>query len=114
MILWLCHPGGPDNAKQKRKARRVIGPYKKTEKSIENEDDDKINCNWCARNSPPRLWKGAGSVENQMRCRDQSNNNIAKISQNTEKSPRYQRKLAVTQTPRKYHPVTLIGKIQKS
>ena len=59
-------------------------------------------------NSLQKLNKGSGRVGYQWTFRDHPNYSIAKIGQNTEKSPGGLRRLAVTQTPVKDHQLKLI------
>ena len=73
---------------------------------MEHESDK--NFNWHAWNALQRFGKGTGRVRNQRTNSDHPNYNITKIGQNTEKSPRDLRKLAVTQTPVKDHQLTLV------
>ena len=54
-----------------------------------------------------RLGKGAKRLRNQKTSGDHPDYSIIKIGQNTEKSPGYLRRLAVTQTPVKDHQLTL-------
>ena len=51
--------------------------------------------------------KGSGRVGNWRKNRDHPNNNINK---NTEKSPGGLKRLAITQTTKKNHQLTLVGK----
>ena len=64
-------------------------------KIVEHEGD--TNCNWCARNGPQRLSKGAGTVGNQRPNWDYLNYSIFGIKLNIEKSPGDSRRLAVAQ-----------------
>ena len=75
---------------------------------MEHESDVDVNCNWCARNNPQMLSKEIRRLKNQRTTRDHSEYGIIKLSQNTEKSPGHLRKLAVSQTPIKYHQLTLV------
>ena len=65
---------------------------------MEHEGDGDTNGNWWTRNDPLRLGKGAG-VRNRRTSRDHPNYSIAKVGQNTEKSPGDLRRPVVTQTP---------------
>ena len=69
--------------------------HKKLARSIIKIDRD-TNCNWCARNDPQRLTKGAEKVENWGMSRDHPKYRISEIGLNTEKSPGDIWKLAVT------------------
>ena len=57
------------------------------------------------------LEQGLGDLE--IRGRVETILTIIEIGQNTEKSPGDLIRLAVTQTPEKNHPLTLIGKLEK-
>ena len=52
----------------------------------------------CDRNDPQKFGKGAGEVVNRRMSEEYLNYNVVKICQNTEKSPRDLRILAVTRT----------------
>ena len=52
---------------------------------MEHEGDYDTNCNWCRRNGPQRIVKGAGSVENRRTIHDHLNYNTVKIGRNTER-----------------------------
>ena len=51
---------------------------------------------WSARYGSQRLGKRPGRVRNRKKCRDHPNYSITKNCQDTEKSPRDLRRLAVT------------------
>ena len=57
--------------------------------------------------------KGLEGFGNQRTSGDHSNYSIAEAGQNTEKSPRNLRRLAVTQIPVKDRHLRLVGKIHK-
>ena len=63
------------------------------------------DCNWYTWNNPHRIDQGARRLRNQ--SRDHLDYNIINIGQNTEKSPGDLRRLAVTQTLVRTHPLTL-------
>ena len=75
---------------------------------MEHESDGDTNCNWCSKYSHQRIGTGTGGHGNKRTSRDHSNYNIIKNSQNTEKSPRDSRRLAVTQTPPGNNRLTLV------
>ena len=60
----------------------------------------------CPCNDPQRLGKGAGKLGNRRTSRDHLGHSILKIGQNTEKSRRNLRGIAVIQTPVKDHQLT--------
>ena len=84
-----------------------------TENTEEHEGDDYTNCHWCSWYSHERTIKGTGGLGNKRMSGDHPNYYIIKISQNTEKSPRDLRRLAVTQTSEKAHQLKLMGKTLK-
>ena len=85
-------------------------------KSSNNNDNDNnkgvnyTNCDWCFWYSHQRIIKWTGGVENKRTSGDHPNYYIIENGQNTEKSPEHLRKLAVTQSPVKYHQVKLMRK----
>ena len=79
----------------------------------ELKKNDVIDCNWRAWNSPQMLNKKAGRVGNWRTNPDYSNCSSFEIGENTEKSLRDQRRIAVTQTQQKNQLLTLRGKSHK-
>ena len=77
---------------------------------MEHEGDNYTNHDWCIWYSHWRIIKGTGELGDRRTNGDHPNNNIIENSQNTEKSPGYLRRLAVTQTPVKDHQLTLMWK----
>ena len=65
---------------------------------MEHESDGDINCNWCTWYSHQRFSLGTGGLGKKRISGDNPNYSIIKIGQNTGKSPRDLRRLAVTQT----------------
>ena len=78
---------------------------------MKNEDDSDTNCNYCAWNYPQKIGKGTGRLGNK-RTRP-SKYSIIKIDQNTEKSPKDFRRLAVTQSSVEDHQLALVWKTLK-
>ena len=76
-------------------------------KTIEHENDDNTNCNWCTRYCNKMIGTRAGRLGNKRMSGDHPNYSTFKISQNTERSPGDMRRLAVTQTPVENHQLTL-------
>ena len=58
--------------------------------------------------SHQRIIKGTGVLENKRTSGDHPNYSIIKINQNTEKSPGNLRRLVVTRTTLRNHPLTLV------
>ena len=75
---------------------------------MEHESDGDTNCYWCPRNSHQRIGTGTGELENKRMRGDHPNYTIVEIDQNTKKSPRDLRRLAVNQTPVENHQFTLV------
>ena len=75
---------------------------------MEHESDGDTNRNWCAQYSHQRIGTGTGSLGNKRSRGDHPNYGIIEISQNSERSPRDLRRLAVTQTSVKDHQLTLM------
>ena len=80
---------------------------------MELESDGYTNCNWCSCYSHRRVGKRARGLGNKRTSGDNPNYSMAKIGQNTEKSPGDLRRLVDTQTQVKDHQLTLMGKILK-
>ena len=55
--------------------------------------------NWCTWNNPQRIDKGNGGLRNQKTSRDQPDNCIFDIGQNSKKSPGNVRGLDITEIP---------------
>ena len=68
-------------------------------KTMENENDDDINCDWCTWYSHQRIDIGTGGCGSKKTSGDHPNYSIVEISQNTKKNPGDLSRLAVTQTP---------------
>ena len=70
----------------------------RTEKVVEHESDSDTNSNLSTWIGLQKLVKGSERVGHQRMNQDHPDNSIVEISQNTEKSPRELKRLAVTQT----------------
>ena len=75
---------------------------------MENEGADYNNRDWYIRYSNKITIKGTGGFAIWRTSGEIPNYSIVGKGQNTEKSPGYLRRLAVTQTPLKDHQLTLI------
>ena len=75
---------------------------------MEHENDGDTNCNWCSRYSHQKISRRTGGLGSKRTSGDHPNNSIIKIGQNTEKSPRDLRRLAVTQSPVRNQQLTLM------
>ena len=80
---------------------------------MEPESDGDTNCNWDTCNNPQSLAKETSGHGNKRTNGDTPDYSIIKIEQNTEKSPRDLRRLAVTQSPGVNHQLMLIRKTLK-
>ena len=70
----------------------------------------RTNCDWCVWHGNWRIIKGPGGFGSWWPSGDHLNSSIIENAQNTEKSPRDLRRLAVTQSPVKDHQPTLMWK----
>ena len=84
--------------KECEKRDKYLDLVKGIEKTVEHESDEYTNCNWCSLYSHQRIGTGTGGLRNNGTTGNCPNYNIVVISQNTEKSPRDLRRLAVTLT----------------
>ena len=82
-------------------------------KIVEHESDDYNSCKWCSWYSHRRINKETGGLGNNRKSEDHPNYCIIEIDQNTEKSPGDVKRLAVTQTLKKDHQLTLMWKTLK-
>ena len=80
---------------------------------MEHKGDNYTNCEWCFWHSNLRVIKGPRGLGSWWTSGDYPNDSIIENSQNTEESPGYLRRLAVTQTPVKNHQLILMGKTLK-
>ena len=74
---------------------------------MEYVDDGDTNYNWCTCNDSQMLDKGGRRVRKVRASCDSSNYSIGEIGQNSGKSRGDLRRLAVTLTPVKGHPMIL-------
>ena len=65
-------------------------------KTIEHESDQDTNCNMHVLYSPQKNFTGIGGLGNKRTRRDYPNYTIFEIGQNTRKSPRDLKRLAIT------------------
>ena len=75
---------------------------------MEHECEVYTNHNWCTWYNPQRINKGTGGLGNKRTSGNYPNYCITEVGQNTEKCPGDLGRLAVTQTPRKDHQLTLM------
>ena len=95
---------------QNEKRDKYLDLARELKTAMDNENDGGTNCNWWACNVLQRLGRG---TENTRTSRDHLKYSIVKISLNTEKSPGYLKRLAVTQTPEKDHLLKMVWKISQ-
>ena len=77
-------------------------------KTVKDESNGYTNCRWCSRYGHQKIGTRTGGLGNKRTSGDSLNYSIVEIGQNTEKSPRDLRRLAVAQTPVKDHRERLI------
>ena len=99
--------------KRSKKRDKYQDLAREIKKIIECKGYNNINSNRSAWNSPQRIGKGTGRLENKRISGNHSNYSIIKINQNTEKNPGELRRLAVTQTPVENHQLMLLWKTLK-
>ena len=89
--------------KEREKKDKYKDFARELKKTVEHEGDNYTNCNWC-------FWYSCQGLEDlEIRGRVESIQTTAfiEIVQNPEKSPGDSQRFAVTQTPVKYHQLTL-------
>ena len=75
---------------------------------MEHESEGYANCKYRAWYSYQRFGTMTGGLRNKRTCSGHQYNSIVEIGQNTKKSPRDMKRLAVAQTPVKNHQITLV------
>ena len=75
---------------------------------MEHNGDGDTNSNWCTWNGSQILSKKTRRVGNLRTSGDHPKKSIVGVGQNTEKSPRDPRRLAVSKTPEKDDQPTLV------
>ena len=108
----------PADCRVKLKESEKIDTYlniaSELKKTMEHENDNDTNCNWCVRYNHQRIDKGYEEFGNKWMSGYYPNYSSIKISHNTVKSPRGLRRLAVTQTPVRNDQLTLVWKTLKN
>ena len=66
---------------------------------MEHDGDGDASCDWCAWSNPQKIGKGTGRLGNKKTGWNYPDNNIIKISQNTDKSPKDLRRIDVNKPP---------------
>ena len=102
--LYLSRRG----KKESEKKNKYLYIARELKKTMEHEVDGDTSCVWCTWNDSQRIGKGTGELENKKTKGDYLDDKIIEIDLNTEKSPGDSRRLAVTLTPVKDHPQTLV------
>ena len=105
-----CGPWRPAGPQRKIKESKKYIDLARESKNLWNIKMTVIPVVIGAFGTTQKLSKGTGGLRNQRTSRDHPNYCIIKIGQNTEKSPGYLRRLAVTQTTMKNHQLTLVWK----
>ena len=75
---------------------------------MEYVSDGDTNFNWCSWYIYQRIVTRTEGLENKGTSGDHPNYSIVEIKQYTEKNHGNLRRLAITQTPEKYHQLTLV------
>ena len=83
-------------------------PLRGIEKTVKHESNGYTNCHWCSWYNYQSFGKRTRGLGNKRTSGDNPNYSIVKIDQNIDKSPGDLRRLVVTQTPEKYHQLTLM------
>ena len=84
---------------------------KQTNKTMENEVDGDMNCDWCVGNNPKMVGRGPGGLRNQRSGGDHYS--IIMIDQNTEKSPLRLDETCCHSTLMKDYQLTLVRETHK-
>ena len=114
MIVDFAVPAGHRiKLKECEKKDKYLDLARKIEKAVEHESDDCTNCNWRFWQNNKKIIKSPGGLGSWQMSRDYSNDSITENGQNTEKSLGDLWRLAVTQTPVKYHKLKLMWKTVK-
>ena len=92
--------------KEIEKKDKYFDLARELKKTMEHEDDNYTNSDWC-------FWNGTRGLGNKRTSGDHPNYSIIENGQNTVKSPGDLRRLAVTQTPVKNHQQKLMWKTLK-
>ena len=105
--LWAWYPGWPQN--QTESEKKYLDLARELKKIMEHEGD---NHDWCFWYSHQRIIKGSRGLGGRRTSGDYPNYCIIENSQNTKKSPRDLRRLAVNQTTMKDHKLKLLWNSQ--
>ena len=89
--------------KESEKKDKYFDLAREREKTVERENDDYTNDNWCSWYSYQRVDTGTEELGNKRMSGHHLNYSIIEIGQNIEKSLGDLRKLSVTRTPMKDH-----------
>ena len=103
-----------DPADHRVKLKEIEKRDKYLNLTMEHENDDETNYNWCSQYSHQKFDTRTGGLGNNGTGGDWPNYSIVEIGQNTEKSPGDLRRHAVTQTPEENHQLTLKWKLSTS
>ena len=75
----MPYSGWRNENKRKQKARQVLELFERIKNALEDEGDGDTSCDWCTRNGPQKLGKGAGRVGNWRTNQDHPNYSIVDI-----------------------------------
>ena len=94
--------------KEIEKKDKYLNLARELKNALKHEGDIVTKCSWCTRKNSQEITTGTGRLGNKRKSEDHPNYRIIKISKNTEESPSDLQRFAVTQTPGKYHQLTLV------
>ena len=98
---------------EREKMNKSLDIVRELKTSEEYACDGDTSCNWCTWNGSQMIEKGTGAVGNRRKNWLYLDYNIVEIGQNSKKSFRDLKGLAITQVPVKAHQITLVRKTQK-
>ena len=120
-------PSRPYNNQQKKRTCKIVDFAVRADHRVKLKESEKkgkyldfarklkklwnmkvTNCNWCSWYSHQKIIKETEGLGNKRTSGDHPNYYIIENGQNTEKSPRDLRRLAVTQTPVNDHQLKLM------
>ena len=94
--------------KESEKKDKYLDHARELKKRMEHEGDNYINSDWCFWYSHQRIIKGTGGLCGRKTSEDRQNYYIIGNNQDTGKSAGDLKRLAVKQTPVKYHHLKLM------
>ena len=92
--------------KENEKIDKYLALTRRLKNVMEHEGGSHTNCNYCVWNKPLKISKRTVGARYERTSQDQPYYSIVEVGPNTEKSPGYLIKLAVTETPVKDNDTT--------